>query len=1708
MLDRRECYCQLLGLNPLRASKYGDEALEAAIDAAEEEWRKSSRTTDPTVRFKASKYLEEVPEMRATMKDPERRRLEFEAARRLLEGRLQGIRRQGVILSDGSIHVFPDVISKQLAVLRWKGVTEADVKAITGVKSTPPPSPVGSKVQNAYKAMAKVGAYTPAELFNALIDRPDLKIECHPLNDASGFALAESTLKTCEGRVNNIKLPDFPEQDAYIMCIRTVKLAFANESDYAELVRFGKCNRDLAPVMDVLETEYSARLGREDIDRILELQHAKIDLDMAIPILQIFCYSRRIPANFSESDSSMIRCPDCWNLIAADDETAFCPSCGSSIRVTCPSCGSKQLTKNRTCSTCGFDFKNGKENAKRLERSFKASIAKGRIDAAASDLEEIKASCSGLLETAVLASKLSEARKKFSAYIGIIDDAYARRRYYDAKSSCESLNAVYPDILADNPDLRHKYEDSLKRYEEAERICRATDGLDSEDKKLACYINAADICPDHPEARSKLREHPPQCPTDSEACPKNDVVSIKFSPPADTKGVTYCIYRQEGSIPRVDESTVPLVETSKCSFEDTTPEPGVNYYYVLCSKRWGILSRNKELIGPVMVLTEVGNVKIDATEEGFRLSYDKPKKASRVRIWRRKKDDESEYTELDVKGADVYEDVCLGGTSYYYLFIAEYDINGRPVRSEGLEYSASSMKMPEPVNNLDIRRDRSDGTYLASWSSNYDVTLYYSTKKLRFGNRIMKTEDVKSWMTEIKPVNVYTDRIRFAMEDGAVWYIYPIIQRGKTCVRGDEARVSNLIPFRDVEKSVVNRECVITMNWPKFAVEAEFRISNNEPKDPEDPDLEIKTVKREEYEENRHVRIPMGNSPRKFVYIYAMYRVEDEMVPSRPIMISVYSVECRKVRYAASKSKRNLTFEFSADRDVPEIPPVMAVQSSERIPLRAGDGEVIWRSGGPVKLTDGSASVTVNCSPAVDIERVRLFFEEEADYNLFKFIHPLYRRRRDGREKEGKGEREHLRVPVLLQQVHHGQGPQRLHRDVLRQELRQQARPRRRMPVPVDGQAGRDRLREDGVPRQGPEGRACDHSEAPHHTRLVDGLRHVRAGDVHPPVPHLPQRDPGRGGGGRQQDLRDTRPQGGRQEPLHGGPHQPDKDLRRQRVQRRVQPGQRHDHAPLQGALQEAPVRRQGEAAPHPAVRRARGRQGAPGVLPEHVRRGQAQGVHLRVHRHRRGGPGDRGDHRAEQPRRPHIRGRRDRLPGGPAPDEVREGPHTHRQPASGGGRHLGDAEQHLQHNPQAEAGAEAQGPDRHTARGEHNQMRRAAEIPRGRRGGQDPLLARVGGAHPQGDRDLRRGELRADRRGARGIPQKDCRGGLHTDCERVRRALLFRGVRPREQPHGERPAARDNADESGGPLHLAPQQERNGMTGEKENKLMSFIKGGLRTSDVQDPEAAPVPETEEAAPSAREDALAEALAGIGEELGSISAELAETRREAASRDAGLEQVKAALADIGERLSALSEGIRRDEPPEQDEGLRTVLSDIGERLESISAEQKEIRQESVSHMTSREQMKTILAAVERRDAEVTDKAFLRTMEQVATMREDFHKLCAGVRGKLDTLNAEEVLSSFEAYSVDLENILCDGGVYIGPFPYDKINTMHQRIVGIVPTGDPELNGMVAERESDGYKLGNRVLLKEKVSIYKLAESLRAKADSETPSEDKTQEDQQ
>ncbi len=269
-------------------------------------------------------------------------------------------------------------------------------------------------------------------------------------------------------------------------------------------------------------------------------------------------------------------------------------------------------------------------------------------------------------------------------------------------------------------------------------------------------------------------------------------------------------------------------------------------------------------------------------------------------------------------------------------------------------------------------------------------------------------------------------------------------------------------------------------------------------------------------------------------------------------------------------------------------------------------------------------------------------------------------------------------------------------------------------------------------------------------------------------------------------------------------------------------------------------------------------------------------------------------------------------------------------------------------------------------------------------------------------------------------------------------------------------------------------------MSGEKENKLMSFIMNGRKLTNTN------------MEPSDEFESDPE-ICSESQEIERIEDELRAMREQLEDRDK--ESMPAILEKLDKMESSLVEIRQAIEEPKvegDDEALEEIRAGVGELLGK--------KADPTTYMTSREQMKTIIAAVERRDAEVTDRAFLRSMEQVAVMREDFQKLCDGIRAKLDVMSAEEVLSSFEAYRIDLENILFDGGVFIGPFPYEKLNTIHQRIIGVVPTGDEDKDGMIAERLSDGYKLGNRVLVKERVMIYKLSESMK----NETPTETQTE----
>lgn len=997
MVEKKVNYCQLLGLNPLKESTYTDEAIQKKIQAKKEKWTNDSRNkqNDPEQRFKSEKLVGMVDDIVRVMGDPMLRKREFLEGKTILKGKVQKLKSDCIVLSDGSYLVMPGITENYTKKLHWEGVTKADVVKLAEVKEGAPPKPVHDKAFNAFNSLRTVDTYTPIELLNTLIEHPNLEIALEPLSEGSSYSQIRNAFEMCDKRVNSVRPEILPEQDSYILALRSVKLVLADQ-DMEALLKYGRTYRSMVPVMETIEQEYNGQqLTRKYIDELVGV-HISRDSDpvMAIAILQSFCYKRKIAANFSNTDSVMLRCPECGMMVQGGPNTVFCPCCGKNFKTVCPACNTAQQSNNTLCIKCGFNFKEGLNRAKGLELNFRMNMQKGMVSRAEKDLVQLKEVYSGYAGMAALEMQLSKAKSSISSLTKMIDESYSRKKYSHVRAVTEEMMKQYPEVLAENPTLKQKYDDAINHYNAAELYCQKAAVSDHRDQRMAMYVSAVEICPDHPVAMTKLREHPPSGPVDPAVRLINGSLAIRFEPPEDNTGLTYCIYRSRDSLPNVTEDTRPMVEIPTSTYMDKTMDPGVEYYYSIYSKRWGILSREGAHFGPVMTLAEVDKVGIEPIDGGLRITFNKPRGCSRVRLWRTEDSGGNGIgTEIALNGANIYDDIGLvGGKKYHYLFVAEYDGRNRVERSPGLVFSATPIEAPQPVRDMKIRWNKSDGSYTAKWGTEERVTLFMTPKKINISGTTVKMDDIHSWMTEIKPLQEYTDGVRFELPDGAVQYIYPIIVRGRFGIRGNETMVANLKPFRDVEKTISNKDCIITMSWPEEAIEAKLVVSNDEVRTLDDINAEILTVRREEYQEDKMIRIPMGRSEKMCINIFAVYKVGNETLPSRGIAIDLYSGESKKVRYTMKSERGNVRVDLTTDQSVRELPPMMAVQVARGIPLKRSDGEVIWRSDSNVPLTAGSGTVTFQAKVA-DMSNVRLFLVDEENYNLFRFVHPLYNRR-------------------------------------------------------------------------------------------------------------------------------------------------------------------------------------------------------------------------------------------------------------------------------------------------------------------------------------------------------------------------------------------------------------------------------------------------------------------------------------------------------------------------------------------------------------------------------------------------------------------------------------------------------------------------------------------------------------------------------------------
>ncbi len=1004
MSDERENYCKLLGLNPFKIREYTEEDIAAQIRTTEERWTKEAESqSDRTKKYEFSEYLRMMPDIRSTMDSPILREEEFESAKKILQRKATKIRRSAIILHDGGV-VIPSKAAEDLASkLNWPGVDGRTIIQASGVKTVPTPHGTAISLTTAFRMLQELGCYTPHEFLNRLISMPELSLTLNNVDENTPYDDVRLTFDTVYRRLSNIKTGKIPNLDIYLQNVRGVKSSLATDDKFDELMEYCRCMKALAGAFEQMEEDAGMPFSRAYIDNLMVTYVNDTDAnpELCIRLLEEKCINRLYPANFSEKDSGLGTCPHCRSLINTGPDSQFCPECGAAINAVCPACGTAQTAANNLWIKCGVELAPAMARAKAFEDSIFRLLTAGMTQRAMDELSGLEGAFPLYDSIGTLKAKIRECHEKVSNLVETVSYDFSSLKYYDLKKTVEQGRIDFPSLM-EREDVRTRYEEACKKVSEADELCVRAATRDG-DEAVELYISASEICPDHPDAVEMLRHYPPEGPGDAEVQTNVDIIELRYAVPEERRGMTFCIYRSEGTYPEVDQSTKPLAEIEGWTYSDKTAVPGVEYFYKIYSKRWGILSEEFAKCGPALVLGEVTNVEFENTDDGFKITYLEPRGAARVRIWRKEAGlaagtgDEDEL--FHDNNGTVYDTGLEGGMTYSYLFVAEYEVNGNTERSYGTVFSGTTAALPQPVKDLTIRWDRKHGTYIASWTGPLSATLYYSTMKREIPRGHMSAKELPGIMTRIDPLETEDGVFRFTLPQATVLYVYPVLTSGNTAVVGKEFVLANLHPFRNLTKTLEGNTCRLSMEWPDEAEAAAVEILRRKADGTEE--TEELEITRTDYDNDGFVEFQLGGSANTDVAVYAVYTIENEARRSIGLNTSIFSGESCKVDYVVSTSavkgdrkKTRLEISFNCPGET-VIPRCVMVLTDQGIPLRQRDGEVVWESDDPIILSNGRADCSfVMGKEEVDLSRMRLFFPDKRNYNKYRFVHPIYNRRK------------------------------------------------------------------------------------------------------------------------------------------------------------------------------------------------------------------------------------------------------------------------------------------------------------------------------------------------------------------------------------------------------------------------------------------------------------------------------------------------------------------------------------------------------------------------------------------------------------------------------------------------------------------------------------------------------------------------------------------
>ena len=692
----------------------------------------------------------------------------------------------------------------------------------------------------------------------------------------------------------------------------------------------------------------------------------------------------------------LLRCRACggvteFALAAKATGGAACRHCGASLQWDCPACKRSRWVDEPRCP-CGFPLALRDPLLRHLEAARHAHKVRD-YDAAVGHLRRVLDFHPRHAGARAGIERIKERLAEIDRARGAVEADRARRHLVAARQAVEvwarMVDPADPEVKAARAELAADLRIAATLAAQG-RDRAATDPAGAREHFRRALAVVADLA----EARAGLGQCPPDPPADLRLDPEAGGVRLRWTAPApDGLGaVSFTILRKRGGMPTNAADGTALAEVPAAEYLDTHVAPGELAGYAVFSRRGGLDSPTGVAAGPILVLADVADVRVEAASGEVHLAWTPPRNALGIRVVRKRgtpPEGPGDGDRVEAAAEGARDHGLEDGRSYHYGIYALFKgPDGHARASRGVVASAVPHAPAEGVAELTLAATP-DGRLRVGW-----------TPPAHGQVRILRTDEPPPWPPGTPLATARAEEVAGRWLDPSaadhafdpsppalgVCHYTPLTTWAGTLTVGRGAAYSCVADPTDL-RAIRARAGRVHLRWrwsPQVAESVVAWRSGTPPTGPDDPEAQSAAVPEEEYSRKGFFALTLPADPPGpwHVRVFGLATVEGRRVASPGLEPTARTVVPGPhpevtVSYRLRRPSfpgRAWSVSFRTEPPDAPIPPTALVVHPRTVPLSADDGEVVDRF---PAARDGS---TFRVRPGVPLAglRARIFADPSA----------------------------------------------------------------------------------------------------------------------------------------------------------------------------------------------------------------------------------------------------------------------------------------------------------------------------------------------------------------------------------------------------------------------------------------------------------------------------------------------------------------------------------------------------------------------------------------------------------------------------------------------------------------------------------------------------------------------------------------------------------